>query len=375
LKVPESYQFNAGFEREIGKGFVFESNYTFNRTIRLFREFNANPYNLPAGFSDYNDYLVNGFQNPTLRFVNGDPNDINGVSTANGITTVNLASRNPSAAATTPIGRARTALNALGRRLGTSFPDQIDQVASIGRAEYNGLIFELRQRFRKFGYGFGGSFRVAYTLSKLKDDGNNNTTNPQSLFDFSSEFTRSLQDRRHRFALSGTFDLPDWSGGLRLSPVLRLSSGAPFNILNGTGLANDRNLDEVSTDRPDFSGNLDDLNFRERGSAFPQSVFNQFTFAPIGRSGNIPRNAGNGPGQFLFDLNITRDFKFSERFRLRPNVEIGNVFNATVFTFGSEFINFNPTNAEQRALFEQEFLVPSRTLRARTVRLGMRFDF
>ncbi|MDQ3130878.1 MAG: TonB-dependent receptor [Acidobacteriota bacterium] len=375
LKVPESYQFNVGFEREIGSGLVFESNYTFNRTIRLFREFNANPYNLPAGFADYNDYLVNGYQNPTLRFVNGDATDINGVSTANGITTVNLASRNPSAGATTPIGRARAILNALGRRLGSNFPEQIDQVASIGRAEYNGLIVELRRRFRKFGYGFGGSFRAVYTLSKTEDDGNNNTTNPQNIFDFSSEFTSSLQDRRHRFAFSGTFDLPDWAGGLRLSPLVRLSSGAPFNISNGTGLANDRNLDEVSTDRPNFSGNLDDLIFRERGSAFLQSVFNQFNFAPIGSSGNIPRNAGKGPGQFLFDLNITRDFKFSERFSLRPSVEIGNVFNTTIFTFGSEFINFNPTNAEQRILFEQEFLVPSRTLRARTIRLGMRFDF
>jgi outer membrane receptor protein involved in Fe transport len=376
LKVPESYQFNAGFERDIGGGFVFETNYTFNRTIRLFREFNANPYNLPTGFTDYNDYLVNGFSSPTLRFVNGDPNDLIGVSgPVAGVTTVNLASRNPSAAATTPIGRARATLNLLGRRLGANFPDQIDQVASIGSSEYNGLIVELRRRFRKLPYGFGASFRAVYTLSKLEDDGINNTTNPSNIFDFSEDFTRSLQDRRHRFAFSGTFELPGLAGKLRLSPVLRIASGSPFNLSNGPGTANDRNLDEVTTDRPNFSGDLANLNWRERGTAFPQAVFDQFTFAPIGRAGNLPRNAGNGPGQFIFDMSASREFKFTERFRLRPNIEVGNVFNATIFTFGSEFINFNPTNTEQRTSFQQEFLVPSRTVRNRQIRLGARFDF
>ncbi len=375
IKVPESYQFNLGFEREIGSGFVFESNYTFNRTIRLFREFNANPYNLPDGFSDYNDYLVNGFRSPTLRFVNGDPSDINGVTTVAGVTTVNLASRNPSAAATTPIGRARATLNLLGRRLGAGVPDQIDQVASIGSSLYNGLVVELRRRYRKLPFGFGASLRAVYTLSKLEDDGINNTTNPSNIFDFSQDFTRSLQDRRHRFAFSGTFELPKWGGSLRVSPVLRIASGAPFNLSNGPGSANDRNLDEVTTDRPNFSGNLSDLNFRERGSVFPQSVFDQFTFSPIGRAGNLPRNAGNGPGQFIFDISASREFRFTERLRLRPNIEIGNVLNATIFTFGSEFINFNPTNTEQRLSFQQEFLVPSRTVRNRQIRLGIRFDF
>ncbi len=33
LKIPESYQFNIGFEREIFKGLIFESNLTFNKTV------------------------------------------------------------------------------------------------------------------------------------------------------------------------------------------------------------------------------------------------------------------------------------------------------------------------------------------------------
>lgn len=376
IKVPESYQFNIGFEREIGNGLVFETNYTYNKTVRLFREFNANAYNLPDGFRDYNDYLVNGFNSPTLRFMNGDPSDVGGVSTSGGVTTVNLNARNPSTAASTPIGRARSALlSSLGRRLGSEFASQVDQVSSIGRAEYNGLILELRQRYRDLGAGFAASFRAVYTISKTEDDGANNTSNPSDLFDYAADFSRSLQDRRHRFAFSGTFDLTRWLGRIRLSPVLRIASSAPFNISNGAGAANDRNLDEVTTDRPNFTGDVEDLRWRRRGTPFPQSLFDQFAFAPIGRAGNLSRNAGRGPGLLLFDLNITREFRFSERFRLRPSVEIGNVLNSTVFTFGAEFINFNPTNDEQVDSFQQEFLVPSRTLRNRQVRLGLRFDF
>jgi hypothetical protein len=78
----------------------------------------------------------------------------------------------------------------------------------------------------------------------LKDDGIVNTSDALVAADFRREFTRSLLDRRHRFAFSGTFDLPKVFGSLRLSTVLRLASGAPFNL--GLGGA-DRNLDDVGT--------------------------------------------------------------------------------------------------------------------------------
>jgi hypothetical protein len=52
LKIPESYQFNVGFEREIFKGIVFETNFTLNKTVRLWREYNANAPILPAGTPD-----------------------------------------------------------------------------------------------------------------------------------------------------------------------------------------------------------------------------------------------------------------------------------------------------------------------------------
>jgi hypothetical protein len=68
LRIPSSYQLNAGFEHELGRGFVVEANYTFNRGIRLWREFNSNAPRLPAGFGDFTAYLLSrdfaNFRNP-----------------------------------------------------------------------------------------------------------------------------------------------------------------------------------------------------------------------------------------------------------------------------------------------------------------------
>src|SRR5688572_6228167 len=52
LEIPESYQFNLGFEREIFKGYVFEANFTINRTTKLWRETNTNAPVIPNGFDD-----------------------------------------------------------------------------------------------------------------------------------------------------------------------------------------------------------------------------------------------------------------------------------------------------------------------------------
>jgi hypothetical protein len=100
--------------------------------------------------------------------------------------------------------------------------------------------------------------------------------------------------------------------------------------------------------------------------------------APLGSPGNLPRNAGNGPSQFIFNLNVTREFKFSERFKLRPSIEFTNPLNTTVYSFGSNFINFdylNSANPTTVAAARDVFLAPTRTIAPRRIVVGMRFDF
>jgi hypothetical protein len=405
LRIPESYQFNIGFERELGKGFVFEANYTWNKTASLWREYNINLPVLPSGYSDLTAYLLantftfTNFNNTVrnYRFWLGPTNDPTGLATVQGgaiacpttsTTTcwVNLNTLNTSTTAPNTNAGDGVSANSIGGPIGIALEavrglrpdpsvDEKERVASIGNAFYHGLVLEVRSRFRKLGYGFGTTVRAAYTLSSMKDDGLNNTSNAEINGDFSREWARSLQDRRHRLAITGNFDTPYWLGKLRFSPVFRYGSSAPFNL--GYGI--DRNLNDVSTDRVNFTGDINDIVWREPGSPIPLSLLSQFSLQPIGsKGGNLPRNSGKGPSQYIFDLNVTREFKFGERFRLRPNIEFGNILNMAIFSFGSEFIDFvatptNPTAAQQLAL--QNFLVPTRTYRQREVRAGLRFDF
>jgi hypothetical protein len=410
LRIPESYQTNAGFEREIGKGFVFEANYTWNRTAHLWREFNANAARVPTGFSDFASYLLSQtFNNAAVNNVRplynangardfirfalsftpppvGDParcagtiapsnSEQGGCMVINGVPTtiINL----NSLTATNASAPITVALAAIQRFRPDPTRTQIEQLASIGDSFYHGLVLELRSRSRKFKNGFATSFRAVYTLSNLRDDGIVNTSSAQIAGDFNSELSRSLLDRRHRFVLSGTFDMPSWLGRLKFSPIIRVASAAPFNVSAG-GI--DRNLDDVNTDRPNFNGDLNAIRSRKPGDPVDENFVNAFSVATIGRAGgNLGRNAGLGPVQFLFDLSVTREFRFGEKIKLRPVIEFDNILNATVFSFGSEFINFSalsPTaTPQQRQAFLDSFLVPTRTLRPRQIRLGLRFDF
>ncbi|HEU4766171.1 MAG TPA: TonB-dependent receptor [Pyrinomonadaceae bacterium] len=375
LRIPESYQINAGVERDLGRGYSLETNFSFTRGIHLWREFNANAPVLPAGYANFSAFLssrefanavnavtgVRPLHNTStagefVRFVFGsmDQGAVTRV-TESGVP-VSLVNLNvPSS--TTAIDVALAALNDLR-------PDpsrgEVEQLISAGNSFYRAVTVELRKRFNSSQGSF--TFRAGYTLSSLVDDGVVNTSDALVPGDFRAERARSLLDRRHRFVFSGTFNLPRFLGEVQLSPVMRVASGAPFNIsLGGT----DRNLDDVSNDRPNFSGDTSLLRWRHPDQPGDPSLLNSFTVPTIGQSGNLPRNAGIGPGLFVFDLNLTRDFHFGDRLRLRPAIEFDNILNKTVFSFGSEFINFD----------DDSFLVAKRTMRPRQIRVGVKVEF
>ncbi len=402
LVIPESYQFNVGFEREIFKGWAFETNVTYNKTVHLWRETNPNAPMLPSGLTDRNsdgqvtltDYLL-GLTTGPNRFYAGSVNDTVGThtspddaaaacTTGTAICYINVNTRNSSSSTNcstttttnTPVCRAFAAVNALRPAQFASLgPIQLEQVAPIGNSRYIGAIFELRSRYKQFGGGFAGSMRFDYTLSRLMDDGIVNTSDPTVPGDFSREWSRSLADRTHRIAVTASLDVPRWLGKLRFSPLFRWGSSAPFNLSAG-GI--DRSLDDLSNDRPNFSGDPSSIVWRKFGSAFPQALADQFTLAPIGSPGNLGRNAGHGPQLFQFNMSVSREFKVKERFRIRPTAEFTNIFNANVFSFGSNFINFdflNSTNPTTVQTAKDGFLAPTRTITPRRMRFGIRFDF
>src|SRR6185503_15725757 len=177
LRIPESYQVNAGIERDLARGFALEANFSFTRGIHLWREFNANAPLLPAGYKNFSEFLRSrdfaNFVNPVTRV-----RPLHNTSTAGdlvrfvlGTTDQNAVSRlvefgvplsvinlnHPSS--TTAIDVALAALNNLR-------PDptrgEIEQLVSAGNSFYRGLTIELRKRFD---HNF--TFRAGYTLSSL----------------------------------------------------------------------------------------------------------------------------------------------------------------------------------------------------------------
>ena len=213
--------------------------------------------------------------------------------------------------------------------------------------------------------GTRGSLRANYTLGKLTDDGVVNTSSPLVAGDFVRERSLSLLDARHRIAVSTYYQFPAWLWRLALSSTFNFASSRRFNLgANG----NDRNLDDVDNDRPTFSGDLDAIGWRRPGGPLDQSLVDQFSLPTIGTVGNLPRNAGHGPRSYTLNTRLAREFKLGERRKLEFQIEAFNPFNTSVFSFGAEYVDYAPTALG-------DFLAAPRTIKPRTMRLGVKFEF
>jgi hypothetical protein len=230
---------------------------------------------------------------------------------------------------------------------------QIEQLESSGNSFYHGGIFAAR-----YSLGRLARFRVVYTFSKLIDEGTTNTASPQDLFDRRAERALSLQDQRHRIGFSGQFQVPVIK--LDIAPIVSFGSSRPFNI--GTGF--DRNLNDIQNDRPNFLGSIGRPEWR-RPNSVNDDIKSSFALAPIGSSGNLPRNYGRGPGTSRIDVRASQTIALGERIKIRPAIDVFNLFNSAVFSFGSEFINRD----------DDDFLVPRRTQRPRIIQLSLKVAF
>jgi hypothetical protein len=374
FRIPESYQASLGFERELARGFKVEINYVFNRGLHLWREVNANAPRLPAGFNNFTEYLLSRDFDNALNPVTGQrPITATGnadivrfslsaqptqTSREGARSIVSFGLNNPSTSNST--AGLRAALAVLRGFRSDPALTQIEELQSRGNSSYHGVSFEARRRLAS-----RGSIRASWTLSHLIDDGVVNTSSPLVPGDFRRERSLSLMDARHRVAVSGHYDFPNWLGRLNLSGRFNFNSPRPFNIgANG----NDRNLDDVSNDRPNFNGDLNSIDWRRPGASLKELLAEGFSLPAIGSVGNLPRNAGRGPAGYSLDLRLSREFRLAERKKAEFQIEAFNPLNSSVFSFGAEFVDFTPSSLSN-------FLVPQRTIKPRTMRVGLKFEF
>jgi hypothetical protein len=156
--------------------------------------------------------------------------------------------------------------------------DRLVRFESTGKSDYNGLTLELKKRFR-------GKLlaNLAYTLGKVEDNnpdsvnvvlgGGDDARFPSDPVDREADLAPGNNDVRHRFVLSGYWDLGYWTDsagatkalldGWSLSWILTAYSGYPYSqrITNDVNLDGNRTNDLVpggrNAERLPWTRNID----------------------------------------------------------------------------------------------------------------------
>lgn len=210
----------------------------------------------------------------------------------------------------------------IGRTIGTVFnpvvggPDSVVNIESSVKTKYDGLLVSVEKRFSNH-----YQFRASYTLSKAFNYANDDqipfASGPLDPDNLQLEYGPTPNDQRHRFTLSGAFDLP---GGFQLAPIWTIASGVPMDIL-----------------LPDGSTRIPFLQRNAGGRLFHTGAELNDVLRQVNANGGIggqPLPLVRDDARFndsfnSFDLRLTKSFRIGERFRIAPIVEVFNLFNVT----------------------------------------------
>jgi hypothetical protein len=133
-----------------------------------------------------------------------------------------------------------------------------------------------------------------YQLGYANSETGGVTTFPSNQYDLAQDYGRASFDVRNRLFLGGSYATPRL--GIRFSPFLVASSGAPFNIVT----SQDLNGDSIFNDRPAYASTS--------STTVVQTKYGSFDSNPQAGSKPIPINVGNGPSQFTFNLRASKTF-------------------------------------------------------------------
>ena len=248
------------------------------------------------------------------------------------------------------------------------YPDfgGIGYISDSAVGSYNSLQTSLRKRLSK-----GLSFLATYTWSHSLDDareplpsngdgGNRNW----ELIGLRPDYTNSPFDVRHRFTFTGTYQLPFGKGrpylsgggltdillgGWSITPAFQAQTGQPFTVNSSTGTVNGANAFPYLVQYPYAGGGFP--NATNPGITCPASVrnaahwYNPCAFANPPQASSIPvgtvitspsaamaylgvaRNQLSGPGFFVLNSSLFKDFKFTEARFLEFRTDMFNLTN------------------------------------------------
>ena len=217
----------------------------------------------------------------------------------------------------------------------------INQVNSNGNSNYNALWVTLNKHF-----SHGLQFLSSYTFSKSLDYNSLSTGETYILQDANNprgDYGPSEFDVRHRFVLSGFYQLPFKANrliaGWEVGSVVQAQTGNPLNptvaINPGVSL----------TVRPDVTGPIhvtgDPAGWFGTSAQFAAA----FATPCVGTTchpGSLSRDAITGPGFVNTDFSVIKNTKLTEKFNVQFRAEMFDLFNHP--NFGNPGLTFTPTS-------------------------------
>jgi hypothetical protein len=348
---PYIQKFSIGFQRELSSNLSLSSDYVHQLGLHEPRFLNINPF-------------ISSVCNASFG---GDPNN---------------AALCPGGASTRLLGPAFVAAGLPHNRVG-----QINMFSTNNRSLFDSWTTTLKYRSSKM------IMNASYVLASSKAwggqptasySGNGIAITPGNQFK-DGEFGPTRLDERHRFVLSGVFNLPY---GFSLSPVAQFATARPFSAVAGIDLDGDggATLDRLCAG-VDPANMLSAILTRPVGTTAETVVRSMnpvgCTQAPVNslRSGFIVNGTSleERSGRFInVDLRATKNWKFGERFGLATYIDLYNIFNVENLSFASRIgLSGAATNASQfmqvQSLFGPGFGPP--VGRPFTAQLGARFTF
>jgi hypothetical protein len=215
------------------------------------------------------------------------------------------------------------------------------QVNSAGNSNYNAVWAKAEKHF-----SHGLQFLASYTYAKALDYNSLSTAESlviQNAYNPRADYGPSEYDVRHRFVVSGFYELPFKANrlvsGWQLGVVQQAQTGSSLNptIAIGPGVG-------ISlTVRPDLNGTVQTTGDPAQWFA-NKAVFVSPCVAPVPPAtlptchpGTLGRDAISGPGFLNTDFSVTKNTKLTEKFNLQFRSEMFDVFNHP--NFGNPILN------------------------------------
>jgi hypothetical protein len=268
FQSPFTQQFNLGYAQEIGKNSALEFDYVHILGLHEFIGFDINPRIGP---------LIGA----------------------------NRASPNPPRLLAPQFAAHAAELIAA---FGTATPfGRISVAQSDGRSNYDAFTVSFKRR-----YANKYQLNAHYTLSRARawfgaiSDFGFGPMNQFNKWDPVADYGPTLEDERHRFVISGIFDLP---AGFQVAPIFQLGSARPYNVF--PACVCDINKDGVT------------FNERETPDGNDQH--------------HLPPGTMRGDNFSQLNVRVSKFFNFGETKKLGFFFEAFNVFNTG--NFGNSFQN------------------------------------